>query len=442
MNPSAERAWRRVGRQVGGLGEKASALLREAGEAVGATAIKADVKEAIGSLRVNKQRSILALIGIVVGIGSVTAMVSIGMVAKAETAKRFQELGVEILTVRAARRSATPDAGLGRGARGARGARTIRLSDARAMASELPSIVAATPSFVMFSSLAYAGKPLDSPSIMGVTASFADLNKLSLRSGRFISDLDVNRYYCVLGWQIAQALRRVATGALVGEAVTLAGQLCTVVGVLRRAPGSGQRAFDVNRAVFLPITTGLRTLAGAEIQFVLARRRPDVDHAAAAREVEGYFRRKAGLAVWVQSAERVIQQMQNQMRLFTLLLAVIGSISLIVGGVGVMNVMLASVTERRQEIGIRRALGARRRDIQTQFLVESVILALLGGGLGIALGVAAAYGICAYSGWAFLVSKTAMALGVAMAGAVGVFFGFYPAYQAARLDPIAAMRAK
>ena len=435
MNPWAERAWRWVGR----IGRKASALLREVGEAVGATAIKADVKEAVGSLRVNKQRSILALIGIVVGIGSVTAMVSIGMVAKAETAKRFQELGVEILTVRAARRSAAPGAGPGRGARGAR---VIRLSDARAMASELPSIVAATPSFVMFSSLAYAGKPLDSPSIMGVTASFADLNKLSVRSGRFISDLDVNRYYCVLGWQIAQALRRVAAGALVGEAVTLAGQLCTVVGVLRRAPSSGQRAFDVNRAVFLPITTGLRTLAGAEIQFVLARRRPDVDHAAAAREVEGYFRRKAGLAVWVQSAERVIQQMQNQMRLFTLLLAVIGSISLIVGGVGVMNVMLASVTERRQEIGIRRALGARRRDIQTQFLVESVILALLGGGLGIALGVAAAYGICAYSGWAFLVSKTAMALGVAMAGAVGVFFGFYPAYQAARLDPIAAMRAK
>jgi putative ABC transport system permease protein len=124
------------------------------------------------------------------------------------------------------------------------------------------------------------------------------------------------------------------------------------------------------------------------------------------------------------------------MRMFTLLLGAIGSISLIVGGIGVMNVMLVSVTERRREIGIRRALGARRRDIRNQFLIESVVLSMIGGLLGIVLGVGAAYVICIFTDWTFLVS----ALGVGVASAVGIFFGLYPAWQAARLDPIAALR--
>ena len=128
------------------------------------------------------------------------------------------------------------------------------------------------------------------------------------------------------------------------------------------------------------------------------------------------------------------------MRLFTLLLAAVGGISLLLGGIGVMNVMLVSVTERRLEIGIRRALGARRRDIQWQFLIESIILSLVGGVFGIALGFGASYVICQFSSWTFQVPAVAVGLGVGVASAVGVFFRFYPAWQAARLDPIAALR--
>ena len=128
--------------------------------------------------------------------------------------------------------------------------------------------------------------------------------------------------------------------------------------------------------------------------------------------------------------------------MFALLLGAVGGIALLLGGIGVMNVMLVSVTERRVEIGIRRALGARRRDIQWQFLIESIILSLVGGGFGIALGIGASYVICRLSSWAFQVPVVAVVLGVGVAGAAGVFFGFYPAWQAARLDPIAALRGK
>ena len=134
--------------------------------------------------------------------------------------------------------------------------------------------------------------------------------------------------------------------------------------------------------------------------------------------------------------------MYKQMRLFALLLGTVGGISLLVGGIGVMNIMLVSVTERRLEIGVRRALGARRADIQRQFLIESMILSLLGGVIGIALGVGASYAICRYTGWAFQVSFPAVGLGVGVASGAGVFFGFYPAYQAARLDPVVALRGK
>ena len=148
------------------------------------------------------------------------------------------------------------------------------------------------------------------------------------------------------------------------------------------------------------------------------------------------------MTVRVESAEKLIEQMHKQMRLFTLLLGTVGAISLLVGGIGVMNVMLVSVTERRLEIGIRRALGARRRDIQRQFLTESVILSLLGGAFGIAFGIGASYLISHYNGWTFLVSTPAVGLGVGITGGAGIFFGFYPAWQAARLDPVTTLRGR
>ncbi|NCA91299.1 MAG: FtsX-like permease family protein, partial [Gammaproteobacteria bacterium] len=157
-------------------------------------------------------------------------------------------------------------------------------------------------------------------------------------------------------------------------------------------------------------------------------------------QAQAYFQARRQ-PVRARSPEEIIAQMEKQMRMFTLLAGAIGSISLIVGGIGVMNVMLVSVTERRREIGVRRALGARQGDIQQQFLVESVILSLLGGLFGILLGVGASWLTAYLAYWKFLLSLDAILLGVGVASAVGIFFGFYPARQAARLDPIQALRA-
>ena len=396
--------------------------------------LKANVKEAASSLYVAKQRSLLALIGIVIGIGSVIAMISVGTIVKVQALKQFQELGTEILTIRK---------GYGGGGSGRRGRAVIRLADARALPVELPSIVAAAPSIRSSGTFTHAGKKVGTGELLGVTGSFADLNKLPVATGRFISDFDFRRYFCVVGAEVARAVRQAGAERVVGESIRLEGRVYTIVGTLRSTSGWGMRQFDANRAAFVPITTAQRAFDEREIRDIVARMRPDADHLAVASEVRGFFRKKAdGLSVEVESARRLIEQMQKQMRMFSLLLGAIGSISLIVGGIGVMNVMLVSVTERRREIGIRRALGARRGDIQSQFLIESIILSLLGGMLGVALGIGGSYGICRFTGWTFMTSPAAVALGVGVASAVGVVFGFWPARQAARLDPIAALRAE
>ena len=161
----------------------------------------------------------------------------------------------------------------------------------------------------------------------------------------------------------------------------------------------------------------------------------------ATEEIKAYYRRKSeALDVRVESPEELIERRERQSRLFTLLLGVVGGIALLTGGIGIMNVMVMSVTERRMEIGLRRALGARRRDIQSQFLIESLILALFGGVFGVALGIGTTYGICRFADWPHSVSAVAIALGFCVAAGTGVFFGYFPAWQAAQLDPVAALR--
>ena len=386
--------------------------------------LRKSVQEAATSLYATKQRSILALIGIVIGIASVIALISIGFIFRQETLKRFEGLGTDTLSIR----KNTPAEA------------RFHFTDAISLAAELPSIALSAPWIASYETFTHNGREIGRGRALGVTAGMADVRNLTVASGRFVSDLDYRQFYCVIGRSLAEGIRNAGVPDPLGQRIKLGARLFTVVGVLRHAPGG--RDIRPDESVFLPISTAERAFPARGIQNIAAVIEPGSQHTVAAADVRAYFERKApALQIDVVTAEQLIEQLQQQMKLITLLLGVIGSISLIVGGVGIMNVMLVSVAERQQEIGLRRALGARRRDIQSQFLIESLILSLFGGLFGIMLGIASSYVICLFTNWEFALSVASIVLGVGVASGVGIFFGLYPAHRAARLHPITALRA-
>ena len=305
--------------------------------------LRTNAREAVRSLSRARLRTALALIGI----ASVITMISVGEIAKARSRAELESLGTDLLTI----------APSGRGGRG------IALPDAMRLADAVPSISAAAPRIAAGGAVAYAGKEVSHGALQGVTASFADVNGLEVESGRFISDFDKHRYFCVVGAEVARAMRRAGAGRIVGESIVTAGRPFTVIGVLRESMDHYALSFhlDANRSVFLPITTAQRVSDRPEITLIIARAHGDVHYTTATSEVRSWFRSKAPrLELEITSARELIEQLESPMRLMTLLLAAIGSIALIGGGIGVMDTMLVSVAERRREIGLRRALGARR----------------------------------------------------------------------------------
>ena len=392
----------------------------------GIALLRTNLREAGANLYTARQRSLLALVGIVIGVGSVIALVSVGSIVQSEAIKQFKALGTDILII-------------GRVSPNGATRRPFDVHEAARLAT-LPGIGNLTSQTTLESFASHAGKRLDILSLLVGDESFNAFFDLRLADGRFVSSLDGDRGYCVVGDWVAHTLRGKGVRQVVGETLVVGGFYLTIVGVLERTPAFGY-GFDVDNAVMLPIGTGRRYFGIEEVGRITARIRPGVHHLEAVRQVEGYLARfSKKLVVNVQTAQALIEQMQKQSKMLTLLLATVGSISLIVGGIGIMNVMLVAVSERRLEIGIRRALGARRGDIRSQFLIESIILSLSGGAIGVVLGIATSYVICEFTGWAFSVSTLALTVGTAVSSAIGVFFGFFPASQAARLDTILILR--
>ncbi len=389
--------------------------------------------EALRNIAATKQRSLLALLGIVIGTASVIAMLNVGTIMQNAMLEQFRAMGTNVVNIR--ERFQREEDG-----------QAVSLTPELAfdLGRETDGLQRVAP-FSTGSAQLQMGAGNHNLRLTGATESLRDLLRVRLAQGRWISDIDGVSLQGVFGAEVAQRYAREAGSPLeVGERVRIGAYYVTVAGILEPYPrGGGVSPVSPNSTVFLPLEALQRFEPDGDLDGILARVHNEVDHSALGQQIIDWFSdRVPGLRVEVNSAEQLLENMEAQSRMFTVMLGAIGSIALIVGGVGIMNIMLVSVTERRREIGIRLAIGARNADIRRQFLVEAVLLCLLGGLLGAVLGTGVAYGFAHFTGNAFVAAPVAVALGVSVSTLTGVAFGYYPALQASRLDPIIALRSE
>jgi putative ABC transport system permease protein len=402
------------------------------------------LRVAMRALAVNKLRSALTMLGIIIGVGAVIVMIAVGGGAQARVAEQIRSLGSNLLLIL----SGTTTSG---GVRMGFGSNlTISEDDATAISREIPEALAA-PALRGSAQLIW-GNQNWSTVIFGVTPDYFDVRQWSFAAGGPFDATDVAgaTKVCLIGQTVARQL----FGGVnpLGQQIRIRRVPFTVIGVLE-AKGQSMMGSDQDDLVLMPISTARKRVLGAtnlakqrSVGTIWVQVREGYDMKLAEEQVRSLLRQRHRLQPGqdddfsLRNLEEVAATQEASSRVLALLLAAVASVSLVVGGIGIMNIMLVSVTERTREIGLRMAVGARTRDILGQFLVEAVTLSLIGGLVGIALGVAAAYLVAQFVGWRIVLSAQAVLLAVAFAFAIGVFFGFYPARKAARLNPVEALR--
>jgi len=396
----------------------------------------------------NKLRSGLTVLGVVIGIAAVTVMVSIGQGGQALIQDEFRNLGSNVLIVFPTWKESAGGTREGR-------AQTLTGEDAKAIAEECPAVRAASPLVGAGGQVVGGGTNWKPEVMQGVGPDFLLVRNLRIAGGEFFTDRDVAaaNKVCVIGQTVA---RKLFPGQdPVGQLVRIKNIPFTIIGVLEpKGADLGGRDQDDN--LLMPYTTARKRLQGsqfANVDLILLSARSEVESAQAEKEVAALLAERHKIPPGarndfdINNTVEIARVMNIITGSMTAMLSAIAAISLLVGGVGIMNIMLVSVTERTKEIGIRMALGARPRDILRQFLIESMVLSAVGGLIGIALGVAGAAGVTAIinaflpsAKWPLVISIPAALGALAFAAAVGIFFGFYPALRASRLDPIDALR--
>ena len=402
------------------------------------------LRVAMRALAVNKLRSLLTMLGIIIGVAAVIVMIAVGAGAQKRVEEQIRSLGSNLLLIL----SGTTTAG---GARMGFGSNlTISEDDAAAIPREIPETMSA-PALRGTAQIIW-GNQNWSTVIFGVTPDYIDVRQWELAAGRLFdaTDLAGATKVCLVGQTVARQLFGGANP--LGQMIRVRRVPFTVIGVLE-SKGQSMMGYDQDDLILMPISTARKRVLGSgnlakqrSVGTIWVKVAEGYDMKAAEEQVRSLLRQRHRLQAGqdddfsLRNLEEVAATQEASSRVLALLLAAVASVSLVVGGIGIMNIMLVSVTERTREIGLRMAVGARTRDILGQFLVEAVTLSLIGGLAGIAIGVAAAIGIAEIAGWRIVLSPESVMLAVAFAFAIGVFFGFYPARKAARLNPVEALR--
>jgi len=398
------------------------------------------IRVSLRALSRNKMRSFLTALGIIIGVGAVITTISIGQGAKREVEKRFESMGTNLLFVRPGSRSF-------RGVHGGGGTyQNITPGDARAIAEKADAVKYISPSVSTRAQVIYGNKNWNT-SIYGVGDKYPEIRNWEVDEGIFFDEYMVRsgQKVCVLGSEVNENLFEGADP--IGKIIRIKKIPFRVIGVLKSRGESGGW-FNRDDMITIPYTTAQKRLIGRidRIQSIDISAVSAAKTAEATKQIEEILRVQHKIApgaeddFQVRDMSEIAEGAAESREIMTILLGAIASVSLLVGGIGIMNIMLVSVTERIREIGIRMSVGAREKDILLQFLAEAIVLSILGGFLGICLGIIGSKLISRFTELQTLVSMGSVALSFLFAGSIGVFFGFYPARKASKLDPIEALR--
>lgn len=400
--------------------------------------------DAMRSLRSNSLRSVLTTLGIIIGVGAVIVMVSVGNGAKARVNKLIESLGANIMMVR-------PGSSRLGGVRGGADSQpSLTEDDAVAIQNEIPSVVVAAP-YVNGSVQVVAGNLNWATTALGITQEYIIAREWKLENGRFFetSEAKSAAKVVLLGKTVADNL--FIDQNPVGQPIRIQRVPFVVIGVLESKGQTGQGR-DQDDLVMIPLETakkrvlGGRTLGGNLVNGIVLKVRNAEEVPEAEEDVKTFLRRRHRIRPGqdddfrIRNLAEMLNTRADSSKALSLLLMAVASISLIVGGIGIMNIMLVSVTERTREIGLRMAVGATGGDIMTQFLIESVVLSLIGGLIGAMLGIGGSLGMANLSEWPAIIDPKSVLLAFGFSAAVGIFFGFYPARKASLMDPIEALR--
>jgi putative ABC transport system permease protein len=394
------------------------------------------------ALRVNKMRSSLTMLGIIIGVGAVISMLAVGTGASKRIAEQISSMGSNLLII-------LPGTTTAGGVRMGAGTQpTLTMTDAEAIQRECPAVQDVAPVLNGVAQIIY-GHQNWSTGVVGTTPGMLTVRDWPLAAGRPFTGQDVKSAtkVCLLGQTVVDNL----FGDMdpIGQFIRIKNVPFIVVGVLA-LKGQSPQGQDQDDTIYIPVTTAQKKLFGTSfpgmVRIIMVKAKSTEDLAPAEKQINELLRQRHHIGpkqdndFTVRNLTQIMQTAEQSTRVMTLLLGAIASVSLLVGGIGIMNIMLVSVTERTREIGIRMAIGAKTWDIRLQFIIEALTLSLIGGVAGIIVGISGSKVISMLAGWSTIMSPLSILLAFGFSGLVGIFFGFYPAYKASLLSPIEALR--